>query len=202
MSERASISAAPLPFSEYDSGAAYPMITTLPPLSSANNGSMSNKAQALRDRLNKAENDFDAGEDAPDVGFHSGSHPSLKAPQRNVVQHQVPKPPAEAPVRALPQPVMVPQSHAGPSAVYNNAMHSTHAYASPNWHHDIRHPQPNSNITSTNSQIDHLIQMLEAREQKRQMPDTTTEDLVSLAFVGMFFMLAVHALSPPVAYRR
>jgi hypothetical protein len=155
--------------------------------------------------LNKAENDFDAGEDAPNVGVHSGSHPSLRAPQRDVVQHQAPKPPAEAPVRALPQPVMVPQSHAGPSALHSNAMHANYAYAPPNWHQGIRHPEPNSNITNaeySNSQLDHLIQMLEAREQKRQMPDTTTEDLVSLAFVGMFFMLAVHALSPPVAYRR
>jgi hypothetical protein len=54
--------------------------------------------------------------------------------------------------------------------------------------------------------LDRVLAMLEqqamGRGAARVGPDTTTEDLVSLAFVGIFFMLAVHALTPPIPYRR
>ena len=58
-------------------------------------------------------------------------------------------------------------------------------------------------------QIRKIVELLEARAAQhggmgfgKGQPDTTTEDLISLAFVGMFFMLAIHALTPPVVYRR
>jgi hypothetical protein len=52
------------------------------------------------------------------------------------------------------------------------------------------------------SQMDRILQLLEQQVGKAQTPDTTTEDLVSLAFVGIFFMLAVHAMNPAAPYRR
>ena len=57
------------------------------------------------------------------------------------------------------------------------------------------------------AQLDRLLALLEQQAANGGLgtgsgPDTTTEDLVSLAFVGIFFMLAVHAMTPVAPYRR
>jgi hypothetical protein len=57
------------------------------------------------------------------------------------------------------------------------------------------------------AQLDRLLALLEQQAANGgpgagSGPDTTTEDLVSLAFVGIFFMLAVHAMTPVAPYRR
>jgi hypothetical protein len=200
---------------------------------------MSSKAQALRERLAKAENTFDAGEDG-------GEHPSLNQPGQRAQKGQpgpalvagtgaVAAHPAIAPsvnaVTQLPHFEQqgggsgIPAPHGGTVDVSG-----AHAYAPPGWHQRAvkqqgastgypatgfaSHPphvypgthEYSNTLSQADPQIRKIVELLEARAQHsgavNAQPDTTTEDLVSLAFVGMFFMLAIHALSPPVVYRR
>lgn len=232
-----------LGYSEYDNGITYSAITTLPPLSNGapgGKGVMSSKAQALRERLAKAENTFDAGEDddehqslqprngsghggtlRPTAGASSAAaaHPSM-GPSINQVT-QLPHLQQEGRGSAVPAP------HGGTVDVSG-----AHAYAPPGWHQRVVQQQqgaeiagyaaagvatapehgyraahePAGALSHADPQIRKIVELLEARAQHggfaTSQPDTTTEDLVSLAFVGMFFMLAIHALSPPVVYRR
>ncbi len=247
MSGPASLSAAPLPFSEYDAGSAYPSITTLPPLSNGapnSKGEISSKAQALRERLANAENDFDAGEDSD--SFTSTKH-TVSTQQLKSVPKQTPNPAHPVmsagngshsglinPVTQLPHF----QQGANPNVLPSGSMQEGsegRAYAPPGWHQRVirehqqaqiagpsyyasaqRQPQPQPPAATTlqahalaDPQIRKIVELLEARAAQhggmglgKGQPDTTTEDLISLAFVGMFFMLAIHALTPPVVYRR
>ena len=237
MSGTSAFAPTPFAYSEYDSGSVYPPITTLPPLSNGapgGKGAMSSKAQALRERLAKAENTFDAGEDddehqslqprngsghngkpRPTAGASNAAaaHPSM-GPSVNQVT-QLPHLQQEGQVSAVPAP------HGGTVDVSG-----AHAYAPPGWHQRVLQQQqgagiagyaaagaatapghgPAGALSDADPQIRKIVELLEARAQHggfaTSQPDTTTEDLVSLAFVGMFFMLAIHALSPPVVYRR
>ena len=93
-----------------------------------------------------------------------------------------------------------------------------HAYAPPGWHQQVisqQQPIGHSPIQQPriqqhiDPQIRKIVELLEARAAQnggfgigKAQPDTTTEDLISLAFVGMLFMLAIHTLAPPVVYHR
>lgn len=241
MSGPASLSAAPLPFSEYDAGAAYPQITTLPPLSNGapnSKGAISSKAQALRERLANAENDFDAGEDSDTF---TSTKPTVSTQQVKAMPKQAPNP---------AHPVMS-AGNGGHSGMINTVTQLPHfqqgahtnvvphgtmqegsgarAYAPPGWHQRVIREHQQAQIASpsyypgastqaagavnpdalADPQIRKIVELLEARAVQQSgmglgkgQPDTTTEDLISLAFVGMFFMLAIHALTPPVVYRR
>lgn len=243
MSGPASLSATPLPFSEYDAGAAYPQITTLPPLSNGapnSKGAISSKAQALRERLANAENDFDAGEDGD--SFMS-TKPTVSTQQLKPMPKQIPNP---------AHPVMS-AGNGGQSGMINTVTQLPHfqqgehtsvlpsgsmqegsgarAYAPPGWHQRVMREHQQAQIAEpsyyptihsqaqvagaanaqalADPQIRKIVELLEARAAQhggmgfgKGQPDTTTEDLISLAFVGMFFMLAIHALTPPVVYRR
>jgi len=213
MSAPASTSAAPLPYSEYDAGSAYPPLTALPPLAAPNafgpaadpprqlppgaapSSGLSQRAQALKARLTGGSEAPEAGEDAAD----SYTHPSLRAPQAIPVQ----QPPRIVTNSAVaPQPL--PQSYvslATPSlGDANMPAVPVHAYGPPVWRSSLERTGNNSTVSTPPTQLDRVLELLEQRS--RASPDTTTEDLVSLAFVGMFFMLAVHALTPPAPYRR
>ena len=237
MSGTSAFTPTPFAYSDYDNGSAYPPIPTHPALSNAapgGKGAMSSKAQALRERLAKAENTFDAGEDDADHqslqprngSGHGGTlrpaagatsaaaaHPSM-SPSVNQVT-QLPHFQQEGQGSAVPAP------HGGTVDVSG-----AHAYAPPGWHQRVVQQQQGAGIAGygaagvatasghepvgalshADPQIRKIVELLEARAQHTgcgmSQPDTTTEDLVSLAFVGMFFMLAIHALSPPVVYRR
>ncbi len=218
MSAPASLSAAPLPFSEYDTGAAYPPLTTFPPLAAPNayglaadpprqlppggQGGMSQRAQALKARLANSNGAPEAGEDARD----SFSHPSIRAVNPLTQPPTFQPPPIGDSLAAssamAPQPL--PQSYVSLSAPElgdaNTPAVPVHAYGPPVWRTGGHRPGNNSTANIPPTQLDRILHLLEHRS--RASPDTTTEDLVSLAFVGMFFMLAVHALTPPVPYRR
>ena len=135
---------------------------------------LSNKAQALKARLAAAQDDED-GEPAPIASVH----PALTTPQLAEAGSAPPQVPAYSPNISFPTvPVAQPQ------------------YVMPQPAQQFSAPAPAS------GQLDRMIALLEQRCRADAGPDTTTEDLVSLAFVGIFFMLAVHALTPPVRYRR
>ena len=243
MSGPASLSAAPLPFSEYDAGAAYPQITTLPPLSNGapnSKGAISSKAQALRERLANAENDFDAGEDGdPFVS----TKPTVSTQQIKPMPKQTPNPAHPVmsvsnggqsglinPVTQLPHFQQGAHRNVVPQGTMQEGSEAR-AYAPPGWHQRVIREHQQAQIASpsyypaisaqaqvagaanaqalADPQIRKIVELLEARVAHQSgmglakgQPDTTTEDLISLAFVGMFFMLAIHALTPPVVYRR
>lgn len=200
-----------MPFNEYDSGAAYPPMTTLPTMSNPaadpiarQPGQLSDRAQALKTRLAQS----GAG---PEAGTNNtgpapfGVHPSMSRPLSSVQP---------------PQPYQPPQRQTGP-------MLSTRAMADvatpsdgvpaygPPAPYPASHALPSTlPVTGTTNaayaiqggsvaQLDRLIALLEQQTSiNGYSPDTTTEDLVSLAFVGIFFMLAVHAMTPVAPYRR
>ena len=237
MSGPASLSAAPLPFSEYDAGAAYPQITTLPPLSNGapnSKGAISSKAQALRERLANAENDFDAGEDGDTF---VSTKPTVSTQQLKPMPKQTPNPAHPVmsvsnggqsglinPVTQLPHFQQGAHRNVVPQGTMQEGSEAR-AYAPPGWHQRVMrehlanpsyYPGASTQAASAvnpdalaDPQIRKIVELLEARAAQQSgmgfgkgQPDTTTEDLISLAFVGMFFMLAIHALTPPVVYRR
>lgn len=162
---------------------------------------MSQRAQALKARLANSSGAPEAGED----GAESYAHPSMRS-----LQHMAPMAPLQPPSvgtmadnSAIPlQPL--PQSYVSLSAPElgdaNMPAVPVHAYGPPVWRTGGHRPGNNSTANIPPTQLDRILQLLEQRS--RASPDTTTEDLVSLAFVGMFFMLAVHTLTPPAPYRR
>lgn len=218
MSAPVSLSAAPLPFSEYDAGAAYPALTTLPPLAGPSafgptadpprqlptNGpaGLSQRAQALKARLSNSAGAPEAGEDATD----SFSHPSIRAanPLNQPPAFQPPPIGDSMAAASTMAPQPLPQSYVSLSTPSlgdaSTPAVPVHAYGSPVWRSGSHRPGNNSTANIPPTQLDRILELLEQRS--RASPDTTTEDLVSLAFVGMFFMLAVHALTPPAPYRR
>ena len=213
-------SAAPLPFSDYDTGAAYPPLTTLPPLAGPNafgptadparqlptdgagRQGLSNRAQALKARLANSSGAPEAGEDSTD----SFAHPSIRAanPLSQSPTFQPPPTGDSMAASATMAPQPLPQSYVSLSAPEisdaNTPAVPVHAYGPPVWRTGGHRPGNNSTANIPPTQLDRILQLLEQRSHAS--PDTTTEDLVSLAFVGMFFMLAVHALTPPAPYRR
>jgi hypothetical protein len=232
-----------LPFSEYDAGAAYPQITALPPLSNGapnSKGAISSKAQALRERLANAENDFDAGEDG-DTFASTKPAVSTQEVQPMPKQNGNPAHPAMSvsngsqsgminPVIQLPHFQRGAHRNVLPQGSMQEE-NEARAYAPPGWHQRVIRQHQQAQIASpsyypatsgqaqvvaganaqalADPQIRKIVELLEARAAQhggmglgKGQPDTTTEDLISLAFVGMFFMLAIHALTPPVVYRR
>jgi len=202
-----------MPFSEYAGvGASYPAITTLPPLANPGSapkapgqGQLSNRAAVLKARLagNKAEE-----EDANAPG--SMVHPSMS-------------PLAAAPTQLMPTGPSLTTTHVSlgdpaspPSAVHAYSPAAPMVSQIPVWQPALSNangitPMPAQTTRGMHpsmpgDRLDRVLAMLEQQATGRcgaeAGPDTTTEDLVSLAFVGIFFMLAVHALTPPVPYRR
>lgn len=213
MSNSSGYASEPMPFSEYAGvGASYPAITSLPPLANAGTpskapgqGQLSNRAAALKARLagNKTEEE-DAN--APGSMVHPAMSPLAAGPTQSMpagpsltTTHGPLGDPASPPAAVhayTPAAPMVPQMpvwHSAPSNAYGTT---------PMPARETRGMHP----SMPGDRLDRVLAMLEqqaiGRGGARAGPDTTTEDLVSLAFVGIFFMLAVHALTPPVPYRR
>ena len=152
MSGPPSLSSAPFAYLEYEAGSAYPSITNLPPLSYSGpngNGSMSSKAQALRDRLANAENDFDAGEDGDNYATAFS-----KTRSKQVASNAAP--PIVPALTARPPPITTPmyqtnsvnpisqlptfQQSQGVNVLPSGSMqeeNSMHAYAPPGWHQQV-----------------------------------------------------------------
>jgi len=213
MSNSSGYASEPMPFSEYAGvGASYPTLTTLSPLANPESfpkapgqGQLSTRAAALKARLagNKAEE-----EDANAPG--SLVHPAMSPLSAGLKQPM----PAGPSLTTAHGPLGDPASP--PSAVYAYSPAAQTVPQMPAWQ-----PPPSNTYGTTplparatrgthpsmsGDRLDRLLTMLEQQAMgcggARAGPDTTTEDLVSLAFVGIFFMLAVHALTPPVPYRR
>jgi hypothetical protein len=209
MSGPASYTSAPMPFNEYDSGAAYPGPTMLPSMSSPTAdpiarqpGQLSDRAQALKARLAQSGAGPEAGTtSAGPAPF--GVHPSMARPLSSIQPPQQYKP--HQPLQRQTDPMLRVSDVATPSV-------SIPAYGPPAPYpssHALPSTLPVTGETATAyaavqggsvAQLDRLIALLEQRASYG--PDTTTEDLVSLAFVGIFFMLAVHAMTPVAPYRR
>lgn len=211
MSNSSGYASEPMPFSEYAGvGSSYPAITTLPALANPGAtpkapGQLSHRAAVLKARLAGGKGEE---EDANAPG--SLVHPSMS--------------PLAAPfTQAMPAGPTLTTAH-GPLGDPASAPAAVHAYSPaapmvpqmPVWQ-----PAPSNTYGTTpmparatrgmhpsmpGDRLDRVLAMLEQQAMGRggahTGPDTTTEDLVSLAFVGIFFMLAVHALTPPVPYRR
>lgn len=203
-----------MPFSEYAGvGFSYPALTTLPPLANpgmspkaSGQGQLSSRAAALKARLagNKTEEE-DAN--APGSLVHPSMSPLAAGPTQPM--------PAGPSLTTAHGPLGDPASP--PSAVYAYSPAAPTVPQMPAWQ-----PAPSNAYGTTpmparatrgmhpsmsgDDRVERILAMLERQAMghggARAGPDTTTEDLVSLAFVGIFFMLAVHALTPPVPYRR
>jgi len=206
MSNTSGYASEPMPFSEYAGvGASYPALTTLPPLAGPKTpGQLSGRAAALKARLaggGMQEDDVNA----PGSLVHPSVSPLMAAPAQPM--------PAGPSLTTAQGPLGDPASM--PAAVHAYSPAAPMVPQMPVWQ-----PAPSNAYGTTpmparatrgmhpampGDRLDRVLTMLEQQAMGRGNgtgPDTTTEDLVSLAFVGIFFMLAVHALTPPVPYRR
>lgn len=200
-----------MPFSEYTGvGSSYPVITTLPSLTNPGSqsmapGRMSHRAAALKARLAGGRGEE---EDANAPG--SLVHPSM-SPQAAPPAQPMPSGPS---LTTAHGPLGNPASP--PTAIYAYSPAAPMMSQMPMWQPASSNaygttPMPAQTTrgmhpSMPSDRLDRVLAMLEQQAigcgSSRSGPDTTTEDLVSLAFVGIFFMLAVHALTPPVPYRR